>query len=188
MGKTFCKVEKKWCKLLKRGVCTFHNDKIENVNRCPRLAESETVRLIELLKRVNFDDTFKALCTWHSDQEKSKNGYQNVFNTLLQMKPKKHNLSDLLIVVEKTKDDICNIAYLDTYGISPITKKRYGIEFVDWNDWISMFIYEQTFNSLTPEEIVGACLYEMTFYGFEEEKIKQQLQNMVDDIEEMKNK
>jgi len=186
MGKTFCKVEKKWCKLLKRGVCTFCDNNIEKVNRCPRLAKIETVRLIELLKRTNFEDTFKALCTWHSDQEKNKNGYQHVFNTLLQMKPKKHNLSDLIIVVEKTKDNICNIEYLDTHGIDPITKKRFGIEFVDWNDWISMFIYEQTLNDLTPEEIIGACLYEMTFYGFEEAKVKQQLQKMVGDIEEMK--
>lgn len=188
MGKNYCKIEKKWCKFLKKDICTYCFANISDVTRCPRLKEIETIRLIDILKKVNFEVVFACICKWYNNQEKSKEGYREVFNKLLQMTPKKHNLSDLFINVEKQKDEFSeeNTEYLDTDGIDMSNGKRYGIEFMPWIDWISMFITKETLDSITNEEIVAACLYEMTFFGFEEEKVKNELDKMIESVEECK--
>ena len=105
MGKSFCKVENKWCKFLKRGVCGYCKETLDSVPRCPRLTEIETVRLSDVLKEVKFEDVFEWLIYWFPDQESSKEGYESVFNSLLERKPKKHDLNDLFICVERLKDD-----------------------------------------------------------------------------------
>lgn len=65
MSKKFCKVDKKWCKFLKRGICNFCNTKLMFVNRCPRLKLIETTRLYELIKVVNFSSVFTCIYNWY---------------------------------------------------------------------------------------------------------------------------
>lgn len=189
MGKNYCKVEKKWCKLLKRDICAQCNKKIDEVDRCPRLKEIETTRFIDILKRVQFEPVFETLCKWYEDQEKSKNGYREVFEKLLQMTPKKHELSDLFIRVRKTKDlfdEGSDKVYLDTDGVNMQNGKQYGIEFVPWHDWISMYITSESLATLTNEEIVASCLFEMTFFGFDEKEIREEVDKMKNSVEECK--
>lgn len=190
MGKSFCKIEKKWCKFLKHNICLYCTKNIFDINRCPRLFEIETIRLATILQEVTFEDVFKCLIRYFTDQEVNKDAYLSVFNTLLEKKPKKHNLDDLFICVEKSKDDFSNDdrEYLNTYGINVInhTNIRYGLEFCEWIDWISMFITKETLKTLSKEEIVASCLYEMTFFGFCEEKVKDEKQTMINRFEDLK--
>lgn len=170
MGKHYCKIEHKWCKHIQhRNFCNKGNSELKFISRCPRLFEIETKRLSDLLKVVDFDDVFYKLCYLFSSEKDSKEGYKNVFNKLILMTPQKHKLSDLFICVDKIKynDEV----YLDVSGKNLITEKYYGIEFCPWIKWISMFITQETLNNLTKEEIIAACLYEMTFFGFTEDRI-----------------
>ena len=188
MGKSFCKIENKWCKYCKRGTCNLS----DNVSRCPRLSEIETIRLADVLKDVEFENVFDRLIYWFSDQEKSKEGYRRVFNSLLTMKPKKHNLDDLFISITKTKDDLDpddDREYINVSGVKVIGNddKFYGIEFVPWNDWISMFITNETLNTLTKDDIVAGCLFEMTFFGFNEDKVQSEMDRICNSIEKAKN-
>ena len=187
MGKNYCNVEKKWCKFLKRGFCPMANTNIENVSRCPRLIAIETTRLSTLLQQVNFEDVFDRLTFWFNDQEKSENGYRKVFNYLRTLKPKKHNLSDLFILIDKVKED--NSVWLNVHGVEVIKKdnKTYGIEFMEWADWVSMFITQETLNILSKEDIVAGCLYEMTFFGFDETTVMDSRNKLINSIEEAKN-
>jgi len=189
MGKSFCKIEDKWCKYLKHNICTYCSKGINDVNRCPRLAEIETVRLSDILKKVEFENVFASLCKWYNNQEDSKEGYRDVFNLISSMTPKKHNLSDLFIDAHKYIDEYDNNEYIDVSGVNVIGNddKTYGIEFLAWNDWISMFITQNTLDTLTNEEIVAGCLFEMTFFGFEEKKVKDEEKKLIQSIEEYKN-
>lgn len=196
MGKSFCKVENKWCKFLKRGVCGYCKETLDSVPRCPRLTEIETVRLSDVLKEVKFEDVFEWLIYWFPDQESSKEGYESVFNSLLERKPKKHDLNDLFICVERLKDDFdpddkdSDKEYLNVCGVKVVgnDNTRYGIEFCSWDSWVSMFITDNSFKRLSKEEIVAGCLYEMTFFGFTEEKVKDKEEQLVNSIEECKSK
>ena len=187
MGKTFCKVENKWCKFLKRGTCTYCNSSLGEVSRCPRVAEIETTRLLDILKTVSFDDVFSALCKWfpNQGQEDCFEDYKKVMDILLSKKPKKHNLDDMFITIDKVIED--GREYLDVLGLDHIRNKKYAIEFVPWADWISMYITQETLDTLSNEEIAAGCLYEMTFNGFSEEDITDKKNRMINSLIEIKN-
>lgn len=189
MGKNYCKVEKKWCRFLKRGICGIANCKLAEVNRCPRLSEIETIRLYDLLKEVNFENVFTRLCYWFNDQKQSKEGYEKVFKTLLAMTPSKHKLSDLFITVDKVTEDNGD-EWISVYGEDVLKKDNisYGIEFSGWNEWVSMFITQTTLDNFTKEDIVAGCLYEMTFWGFEEAKVIENRNMLVECAKDAKEK
>ena len=175
MSKKFCKVDKKWCKFLKRGVCNFCNTKLMFVNRCPRLRLIETTRLYELIKVVNFRSVFNCIYNWYESQRNNSKQYYYVFCKCFLMKPKKHNLTDLFINIELFED--YGKKFPCAYGVKIINKDRinYSLVFNKWNDWISMFITKETLDNFSPEEIVATCLYEMTYYGFDEDTIQKNL-------------
>ena len=179
-GKNFCNKEKKWCKFLKRNICIKGSDNISNIVKCPRIKEIETIKLYELIKTSSFDEVFSRLVHWYPDQEKNKNGYEKVFNTLNNIEPKKtYNLNNLFIKVEIVVED--GKEYIDAYGVKPNNKQRYGLEFESWKEIISMFIFQESIDKLSKEDIIAACLYEITFFGFDENKIQskwQELNNM----------
>ena len=187
MGKNYCKVEGKWCKLLRRGVCGETKTDLGQVNRCPKLARIETRRLADLLKEVSFDPVFYKLCHWFNDQEGSRNGYESVFNKLVLMNPKKHRLDDLFIEIHIVKENDGS-EWLNVSGVSVLGSdtSSYGIEFNPWRDWVSSFITQKTLDTLDKEDIVAACLYEMTFFGFEEQRVQDEKNKIFNSIEECK--
>ena len=84
MGKKYCDVGHKWCKLLQKGVCKAREVNIEEpIVKCPRIAAIETTTLYQLIREVKFDDVFDRLCYYFPDQKKSREGYENAFNELL---------------------------------------------------------------------------------------------------------
>ena len=151
MGKNFCKVENKWCKFLKHDTCHFAMNDINSINRCPRLKLIETIRLSNLLKNVEFVDVFDSMIKWSPDQKSNEEAYKKVFNTLLDIKPKKHNLDDLFIKIDVVKDT--NGSWLNVTGIDINSKRTYGIEFSKWADWVSMFIDQNTLDTLTYSQL-----------------------------------
>ena len=188
MGKKFCNIEHKWCKFLKHGICKFENVDINTINRCKRIADIETITLSTLVRESDFEKVFSELIKWYRDQEGSKDGYRNVFNKLRTIKPKKHELGDLFIKVEKVEED--GEEYLNLCGVDVILNNdmRYGLSFTRWKDWVSMFITQETLHTISKEEIIAASLYDMTFFGFEESKIQAENKKMCESIEEMKSR
>ena len=184
MGKFYCDVEKKWCKLLRKGVCKVANTQLENLNRCPRIAAIETTTLYDLIRMVNFEDVFARIIHYFHDQEKSKDGYQSAFGELLTKKQDKHRLNDLFISVELENEE--GHDYLYMHGINKNTNITYGIEFCPWSEWVTMFIDQKTLDTLSKEDIVAGCLYEMTYFGFSEKKVRQTRNDMYKGIEEAK--
>ena len=186
MNKKYCNIEHKWCKYNKKGYCMYCDTLLTDVKRCPRLAEIETVRFSEILKTVKFDDVFATITKWFKDQEKSIEGYRNVFNTLLEMTPMKHNLTDLFINVEKVVEE--DGEWLNVDGYTFDMKKHYSIEFEPWVNWVSMFVTQETLDNFTMEEICGAALYEMTWWGFDENTVIDNYNKIIESANECMNK
>lgn len=103
------------------------------------------------------------------------------------MSPKRHKLDDLFIEVRIVKETDDN-DWLNVSGVKVLGKSttKYGIEFEPWRDWISSFITQETLDSLEKEDIVAACLYEMTFFGFEEQRVQDEKNKIFNSIEECK--
>lgn len=184
MGKKFCTVENKWCKLLQHGICKPSNAKLEDVNKCPRIAAIETTTLYTLIREVKFEDVFERICHYYEDQRGSKDGYEAAFNELLTKKQKKHKLGDLFISVDVVHEDDSD--WLDVYGIDKNKPIRYGIEFCPWNEWVTMFITNETLTNLSKEDVVAGCLWEMTFFGFSEKRVQEENEKMDKSVEEAK--
>lgn len=186
MSKKYCVVENKWCKFLHRGVCGVAGCELCKVSKCPRIAEIETTTLYDLIREVSFEEVFSRVCFYYPSQCDSKVGYENAFNELLGKKQNKHLLGDLFIEVVIEEDDDEN--YLDVCGLNIRNGNRYGIELCKWSDWVTMFITKGTLDRLSKEDIVAGCLYEMTFFGFSEKSVMEQLNKMENAYKEMRNK
>ena len=183
MGKNFCPLEQKWCKYLKHnGTCGKEGSAVRDVVKCPRIAAIETKTVADIINNVTFDDVFTALVGWFPDQYDNRDGYEKAFADILNRKPRKHRLNDLYIHIEKEVED--GREYANVNGKDMNTGRKYGIEFCSWDDWVTMFITEETLEALTNEEIVAACLYEMTFFGYSEGAVIEQLDTMQKNVEE----
>jgi hypothetical protein len=190
MGKNFCKIGSKWCKFCRRGNCDFSHTPTESLAKCPRIEAISTIQLADLLKQVSFETVFTTLVSYFPSQESSKEGYKEVFETLLTLSPKPlTNLNDLFIHVTLTSDQYSDGEYLDVSGIQLNKKdKFYGIEFCPWKDWVSMHISQESLDTLTKEDIVAGCLYEMTFFGFTDKDVQDEAERLRKSIEKCKNK
>jgi len=62
----------------------------------------------------------------------------------------------------------------------------YAIEFTDWGEWLAMKIEQESLSEYSELDIIGHYLWEMTFYGFTQEKIKKQLAHLEKEAEETK--
>lgn len=64
----------------------------------------------------------------------------------------------------------------------------YALDFTPWAEWLGMEIDPETANNieLMQSDIVAHCLWEMTFHGYEEENIKEILDELESRVEEFK--
>ena len=49
--------------------------------------------------------------------------------------------------------------------------ERCGLDLTRWEKWLAVRVPESLLEKMTPAEIVAHCVWEMTFYGFTQEKI-----------------
>ena len=125
----------------------------------------------------------------YPDEGKNISGYKKVFEELLYMHP---DDSDMLIVVAHQKDDFDGLEYVDVSGKychpkNEDEKFSQAIEFTAWSKWLGMEISQESLLHFSELEIISHCLFEMTFAGFEEEEIKEELKSIEKSIEDYKN-
>jgi hypothetical protein len=121
----------------------------------------------------------------YPDEEINSSGYQDVFEKLMFMSPEDSAIS---IVVANCKDEFDGEEYVDVSGkyLHPKTEEQtfsQAIEFTPWQEWLGMAIHQESLDHFSELEIIAHCLYEMTFVGFEEENIHEEM-NLIKDISE----
>lgn len=157
------------------------------------------MKLKDLLKNTDFEACFNVINSNYSDQENNKLGYENVFNKLLELSECELPKTDFYIYIRLEEDFFDKQKYIcislvdgsifDNNEENHISKHKielkeegndfktlvtYSISFVEWAEFLNMPIIEYKTNQFKPEEIVGHCLFEMTFYGFDEKTIKKE--------------
>lgn len=190
MRKFYCNLGHKWCKYCrnikttdnkeKTPICVYCKNNIACMHKCPRLAEIETVRFSEMARNVDFDKAFACIVAWYPNQANEYASYKKVYDTICKMNPNWHKLGDMLISV--AKEDWDGKFYPNVSGVTT-SKQNYGIEFVPWKNWISMWFTQDTLDTFTHEEIVGACLWEMTYNGFDEQTIDETRTSLEKEVE-----
>lgn len=163
------------------------------------------MKLHELIKIVNFEDVKTTLMEVYD--EKHTIGYEKVFCDLLILEPKESN-DNMRIIVSWTEPDerfdeegywhvsgqngkkyvdeeeshfLENAS--DEYKNSEVS---YALDFTSWPEWLGMEVDEISFETLTCEQVCGHILWEMTFHGFENSKILEKRDDLLERVEEIK--
>lgn len=190
MGKCYCKVEHKWCKFCSKGItCRYNNEFTCNIRKCPRRIENETISFRELLFTVSFSDIMEAMYKYWPQEKKNEAGYKKLYTTLLTIRGKKSNyfIDCSIEGITAYNNDGSKKEELDYYIDAccklPYKKMKYAMDFTPWNEVVTMNITKECLSSLSAAEIAAGVFYEITFYGFNEIKVQNTYQDLVDRFE-----
>jgi hypothetical protein len=152
--------------------------------------KSKTNRVLfkDKVKACNFRNVKEALLRLYPDQKKNIKGYRYVFQTLRLMKPR-YNKEGMIIDIRKVGRG--RNTYFSVSGVcrEKGIKQSFGIEYMPWSKWLGCEVNKQILKKMTKDEIVAHCLWEMTFMGFTQNKIRREfnaLKRQVRDIKDGK--
>lgn len=125
----------------------------------------------------------------YPDQDECLTAYEEVYQKLLLMSPEE---SDLSIELEYLTDDFDGKNYVGVAGKYNNPKNEHetfsqAIEFEPWRKWLGMTVTKETISKFSELEIVAHCLFEMTFVGFDEETIQEELKKPEQEMEDYHN-
>jgi hypothetical protein len=137
------------------------------------------------VKACNFRNVKEALLRLYPDQKKNIKGYRYVFQTLRLMKPR-YNKEGMIIDIRKVGRG--RNAYFSVSGVcrEKGIKQSFGIEFMPWSKWLGCEVNKQILKKMTKDEIVAHCLWEMTFMGFTQNKIRRELNVLKRQVRDIK--
>lgn len=134
------------------------------------------------------------LLNLYPDQKESIDTYRVVFESLQLMEPA---MNDMLIVLKECacdldEEDDSASTYVDVSGRKLIPEPdsltdSYALEFVKWENWLGMELAPETLENFTDLEIIAHCMYEMTFCGYDQDEIQDQLTSLNSTAEEYQN-
>jgi hypothetical protein len=126
----------------------------------------------ELLSQFTDEKVLKQLFILYPDQVKNIKGYKFCLKELRKLEP---SISDDEIWLEINIDEHDN-KFVDVFGKTYEGKdEHFGLDFNLREKWLGDFIAEETLKKFKLIEILAHCLYEMTFWGFTNAKIKKQI-------------
>jgi len=134
--------------------------------------------LKEMFSEVDFADVWKYIVELYNEHnnDSSRAAHCRAFEKLMSMQP---TVGDMIIHIENKNDesfaieDIAIEAGWIVYGSNEEDNKTYALDFTPWSEWLGMEIDGTVLRKLEPHEIVAHCLWEMTFYSFDEEETQQ---------------
>lgn len=146
------------------------------------------MKFAELVCKYKWDEVCAALIHLYPNDRKNIAGLKMVFQ---QLQTLTHAESNMRIILEEVFDEFENGWYTCVSGKNGTLKKEenseifkddkignqevsYGIEFVDWKKWLGMDIDLGSISNYSETDIIAHCLWEMTFYGYTQEAIKEQ--------------
>ena len=127
----------------------------------------------------------------YPDQISYLENYETVFNQLKILKPK---CSSIYIIIKNVIDEFDNEKYVSVSGYDNLKvsasknkiKESLALEFTPWAEWLGMSIDQESIKSFSSLEIICHCLDEMTFMGFNQKEIDDELQKIRKTAEDFK--
>jgi hypothetical protein len=149
------------------------------------------MKFAEIIKSNSWLSVENIFLELYPDEKKNILGYEVIFNDLKFLQPTD---TDISIVVCWAKDDFDNTEYADVSGYNnhpqenpEDSNQSLALEFTSWDQWLGMDLDEKTLKDFTELEIISYCLFEMTFFGFDQEKIQGEMDELQKSVEEIEN-
>lgn len=135
------------------------------------------VLLKDIVRACIFKNVKNALLMLYPDQRRNINGYKNVFETLIHMRPE-CNKEGMVIDIKRVGRG--KNAYFSVSGIclKNNIQQSYALEYTPWSKWLGYEVAKNVLKKMAKEEIIAQCLWEMTFMGFTQNKIRRKLNSL----------
>lgn len=140
--------------------------------------------LKQLFSNCNWLSVWKRLVILYPDQKESEEIYRNVFQQLQSLNPSQ---TDLILVLEEKANELNPTPYIDVSGKRMNETMEYALEFSPWENWLGMELDKITLREFSHYDIIAHSLYEMTYIGYSQDEIKQQLEELNSAVDEIKN-
>lgn len=127
--------------------------------------------LKDIVNEVDSVDVMVALSKSYKDQEKNITGYKRVLEELKGLEPTSVLEGWYVIIqyIEPTED--IN-GYYSVSGVNPDEDMLYAMEYEPWGNWLALKVYDNAFDDMTKAEFMAHVLWEMTWAGFSQERVK----------------
>ena len=130
----------------------------------------ELAELIELTSRPDVEACVRR-CYYPGrdpDGAGAVSRHGDVYERLRELCPERDD--DIMVAVD-LEEHGQGIEYFDVHGVKPDSGDSVALDFQPWEVWLGMEIAPDTLQRYSPAEVVAHCIREMTFYGFEPDRI-----------------
>jgi hypothetical protein len=121
--------------------------------------------LLDAYEYADIEDTFASL--YKKNYKRNAVGYEEVFETLKECDDV--IFSDYSIQISHVDG---NDPYEHVNGKKATDDFDVSLSLTPWKEWLGMRISPSVFTGYTSKEIICHCLWEMTFYGYNEKEIE----------------
>jgi hypothetical protein len=129
--------------------------------------------LRDLVLRVEAADVTEAIGRLYDRRETPwlPHAVSDVLAELRRLTPDPSGTEHQLHVELLPPTDIDDQPYWDVCCRKEGDPERYGFDLSPWAEWLAIQVPQSLLDKMTAAEIVAHCVWEMTFYGFTQEKI-----------------
>lgn len=132
----------------------------------------ENTTLADLAQAVKWEDVRRSLKYFFPEDQ---NDYLPLLTRIKNTKPGKQNKNERLVLSVDHGDWPDNHKTNCYYSVSIKVKGRTGfssVSFRPWGEIFNMLVEKETLNRYVPEDIIAQVIWELTFYGNEEDTNK----------------
>jgi hypothetical protein len=151
------------------------------------------MKLKELVANTDWNQVKSRLLRNYPDSGQSMEAYQLVFDTLSSLAPQETKIRVCIEMV--FREGIDEEPYIEVFGKDGTLNKNlpdfryfsktaskefanseasFALDLVPWEEWLGMELDPSTIDAYSGHDIAAHCLWEMTFFGFDQETIKEQ--------------
>lgn len=144
--------------------------------------------LKDLLSLTTWSEVKEAMLGLYPDEDEDLDKYEEIFLTLVLSQPEE-NTEQMSVRVKYCKEpcECCGAEdYWEVFGIKPNDSDTYALEFASYESWLGFYADQESLNNMTIAEFIAHCMYEITFFSFDEKakkKFIEELAQQVEDIE-----
>jgi len=144
------------------------------------------MRLVEIIRTITWLELEPEYLRLYPDDESAIEEYERIYTSLLQITPSETNMRISIEYVDEEGDQYHHVHGISNPEGESSVQESWALDFADWSEWLDMKIESQTLVEYTPVEIATHCLWEMTFAGFSREEIRERLDELISQVEEIK--
>lgn len=140
----------------------------------------------DIVIKYSWKDVQEKLFNLFPDQQKNVNRYEHVFLELKRLE-KETNKDNSVIILKTEIDTYDDSEYLSVSSVKPNDLSTYAIEFCRWEEWLGFYCNQEDLDKHGELKFLSHCLWEMTFCGFTQEDVQEEVEELKRRAEDVEN-